>query len=223
MKAPDLNQIDLVVRDMVATIAFYRALGVEIPETAIWRTATGAHHVDLTMPGGLIVHFDSAALAKVYDRGWREPSGSGTRNVLSFKVSSREEVDQIHEKLVGLGHPSAQPPYDTFWGARYAIVEDPDGNHVGIMSLSTPPPSPPEFDSFRAGPLRVARPDAFDPSKLGKKLVVGIDGSSIETHRRRRRRHSQTIPSIEFIQELQLNRRRSHSLVRSSIRTDEHR
>ena len=135
---PDLNQVDLVVRDMEATIAFYRALGVDIPEAAIWRTASGAHHVDITMPGGLILHFDSAALAKVYDRGWREPSGTGTRTVLSFKVASREQVDRIHDKLAGLGHRSSQPPYDAFWGARYATVEDPDGNHIGLMSESDP-------------------------------------------------------------------------------------
>jgi len=71
MMKPDLDQLDLVVRDMEATIAFYRALGVEIPEGAIWRTPTGAHHVDLTMPGGLALRFDSTALAKTYDRGWR--------------------------------------------------------------------------------------------------------------------------------------------------------
>ncbi len=147
MKQPDLNQIDLVVRDMDATIAFYRALGVEIPEAAIWRTATGAHHVDLTMPSGLIVHFDSAALAVVYDRGWREPSGTGTRNVLSFRVSSREEVDRIHDHLTALGHQSSQPPYDAFWGSRYAIVEDPDGNHIGLMSEADPSrrTAPPEI------------------------------------------------------------------------------
>jgi uncharacterized glyoxalase superfamily protein PhnB len=144
---PDLNQIDLVVRDMEAAIAFYRALGVEIPEPAIWRTATGAHHVDITMPGGLIVHFDSAPLAKVYDRGWRAPSGPGTRIVLSFRVSSRDEVDRLHDHLTALGHPSAQPPFDAFWGARYAIVEDPDGNHVGLMSPLDPSrrTAPPEI------------------------------------------------------------------------------
>ena len=144
---PNLNQIDLVVRDMEATLAFYRALGVEIPESAIWRTATGMHHIDLTMPGGLIVHFDSPELARVYDRGWKEPSGTGTRVVLSFKVASREEVDRLHGELVKLGHPSAQLPYDAFWGARYAIVEDPDGNHVGIMSPSDPSrrSAPPEI------------------------------------------------------------------------------
>lgn len=135
---PDLDLLDLVVRDMDATIAFYRALGVEIPESAIWRTASGAHHVDLTMPGGLNVHFDSARLAKAYNRGWREPSGPGTRTVLGFRVATREEVDRLHGELTRLGYESSQPPYDTFWGARYAIVLDPDGNPVGLMS----PPDP---------------------------------------------------------------------------------
>ncbi len=132
---------------MDATIAFYRALGVVIPEAAIWRTATGIHHVDLTMPGGLLVHFDSAALTKAYDRGWREPSGTGTRIVLSFHVSSREEVDRIHHHLTALGYRGSQPPYDAFWGSRYAIVEDPDGNHVGLMSPSDPSrrTAPPEI------------------------------------------------------------------------------
>ena len=136
--APDLNQLDLVASDLEATIAFYRAVGVDIPEQAIWRTATGPHHVDLTMPGGLILHFDSEALARVYDRGWRAPTGAGTRTVLSFRVASRGEVDRIYADLRARGYRGAQPPYDAFWGARYAIVEDPDGHHVGLMSASDP-------------------------------------------------------------------------------------
>jgi uncharacterized glyoxalase superfamily protein PhnB len=134
MKQPEFKQIDLVMQDLEAGIAFYRALGLEIPESAIWRTPSGVHHVDLVTPGGMTVHFDSAALAVVYNRGWRAPTGTGTRSVLTFKVESREEVDHLHAKLAGLGHRSSQPPFDAFWGARYAIVEDPDGNHVGIMS-----------------------------------------------------------------------------------------
>lgn len=144
---PDLRQIDFVVRDMEASLAFYRALGLEIPESAIWRTPSGIHHVDVPMPGGTIVHFDSAALAQVYDRGWREPDGSGSRNVYSFHVPTREDVDRIHARLCALGHRSAQPPYDAFWGSRYAIVEDPDGNHVGLMSPRDPAKgtAPPEI------------------------------------------------------------------------------
>lgn len=32
------------------------------------------------------------------------------------------------------GYLGRQPPFDAFWGARYAIVADPDGNDVGLMS-----------------------------------------------------------------------------------------
>ncbi len=134
----ELNQLDLVMRDAEATLAFYRALGVDIPEEAIWRTATGIHHVDLQMESGFALHFDSAALTRAYDQGWKEPSGTGTRTVATFGVSSREEVDRVHGKLTALGYASSQPPFDAFWGARYAIIEDPNGIHVGVMSPSDP-------------------------------------------------------------------------------------
>jgi uncharacterized glyoxalase superfamily protein PhnB len=49
-------------------------------------------------------------------------------------VESRAEVDRLYSELVGAGHAAHQPPYDAFWGARYAIVEDPDGYPVGLMS-----------------------------------------------------------------------------------------
>ena len=32
------------------------------------------------------------------------------------------------------GYHRHQRPYDGFWGARYAIVDDPDGNAAGLMS-----------------------------------------------------------------------------------------
>jgi len=134
----DLDQVDLVASDMAATLAFYRALGIDIPEEAIWSTPTGAHHVDITMPSGLVFHFDSEPMTKVYDRGWEAPTGTGTRTVLSFKVPSRDEVDRIHGAMTDLGYRCPQPPYDTFWGARYTILEDPDGNHIGVMSPLDP-------------------------------------------------------------------------------------
>jgi len=134
---PDLCQVDLIARDMEATLAFYRALGLDIPESALWRTPSGIHHVDLKTPGGLTLHFDSHALAKAYNSGWRDAPGHA-RNVLTFHVEARDDVDRIHAKLTALGHKASQPPYDAFWGARYAILEDPDGNHVGVMSPSDP-------------------------------------------------------------------------------------
>lgn len=43
-----------------------------------------------------------------------------------------------YAELTAAGYAGLQPPCDTFWGARYAIVEDPDGNHVGLMSPLDP-------------------------------------------------------------------------------------
>jgi uncharacterized glyoxalase superfamily protein PhnB len=138
MSAPVFNQLNLVVRDMEATLRFYRAAGLSIPEQRVWRTASGAHHVHVDMPDGLDLEFDSAALAQVYNAGWRPTSDGPSRCVISLRVDSRAAVDRRCNALAELGYTVSQPPYDTFWGARYAIVLDPDGNYVGFMS----PPDP---------------------------------------------------------------------------------
>ena len=58
--------------------------------------------------------------------------------VLGFRVATREAVDALYGRMTAAGHRGQQPPYDAFWGARYAVVEDPDGNAVGIMSPVDP-------------------------------------------------------------------------------------
>ncbi len=83
---PVLNQLDLVVRDIDVSVAFYRRLGLEIPDTAVWRTASGAHHVDLVLSNGFHFHLDSSALAKSFDRGWPAVDATGTCSVIGFAV-----------------------------------------------------------------------------------------------------------------------------------------
>jgi uncharacterized glyoxalase superfamily protein PhnB len=46
--------------------------------------------------------------------------------------------DPIYQDLTEAGHVGQQLPYDAFWGARYAVVADPEGNSVGIMSAADP-------------------------------------------------------------------------------------
>jgi catechol 2,3-dioxygenase-like lactoylglutathione lyase family enzyme len=123
---------------MDATLAFYRRLGLEIPESSVWRTASGPHHVDLKLPGGLGLDFDSSPLAARYNAGWRETEAGAGRCVIGFSVATREEVDERYAALTAAGYTGLQPPYDAFWGARYAIVRDPDGNPVGLMSPADP-------------------------------------------------------------------------------------
>ena len=53
-------------------------------------------------------------------------------------LASRDAVDTRYAELTGDGCVGRQPPYDAFWGARYAIVQDPDGRDVGLMSPIDP-------------------------------------------------------------------------------------
>jgi catechol 2,3-dioxygenase-like lactoylglutathione lyase family enzyme len=142
---PVLDQINLVVADMEAAVAFYRRLGVEIadsPGGGVWNR----HHRTATEAGDVDLDLDSSAFAGLWSAGW--PAG-GTGAVIGFRVADREAVDRLYTDLTGAGHRGQQEPYDAFWGARYAIVEDPDGNAVGLMSPVDParrtrPPDPPD-------------------------------------------------------------------------------
>jgi len=130
---PILGQLNLVSGDPAASIAFYRRLGVEIADGDIWRTASGTHHVN-GQSGEVDFELDSTAFAQVWNQGWRGRGDLKGRVVLGFRVGSREAVDEVYADLTAAGYAGLQPPHDAFWGARYAIVEDPDGIAVGLMS-----------------------------------------------------------------------------------------
>jgi uncharacterized glyoxalase superfamily protein PhnB len=85
------------------------------------------------MPSGVRVEFDNYEMVSVWHQDWRETEGLG-RIVLGFSMPSREAVDARYAELVAAGHRGRQPPHDAFWGSRYAIVHDPDGNDIGLMS-----------------------------------------------------------------------------------------
>lgn len=132
-----LDKISLVSRDFDATIGFYRLLGIKISEKTVWRTASGGHHVSIPLPSGLSLDFDSPALTRAYNEGYRGNTKGGNV-IIGFGVKTRRLVDETYAKLTKGGHKGLQSPWDAFWGSRYAVVADPDGNHVGIMS----PPDP---------------------------------------------------------------------------------
>jgi len=130
MSGPTLDQFNLVVSDMEASVAFYRKLGLSIPDThPEWQ----GHHRSAQLAEGVDIDLDSAEFARHWNQGWH-----GGMGVLGFKVETRVEVDEIYRDLVESGSRGQQEPYDAFWGARYAVVEDPDGNAVGIMSAVDP-------------------------------------------------------------------------------------
>ena len=137
---PKLDQINIVSSDVEASVAFYRRLGVEIPQSRIWRTASGAQHVGASRAEGawaVGLDIDSVAFARLWNRGWQDAADLRGRVVVGFRLPSRAAVDAIYALMTGAGHRGLQPPYDAFWGARYAIIEDPDGIAVGLMSSVT--------------------------------------------------------------------------------------
>jgi uncharacterized glyoxalase superfamily protein PhnB len=143
LRPPVLNQLNLVVHDVAASIGFYRLLGLTVEAAA--HPDWAAHHATAIMPNGVRLEFDSLAFAKQWDPGWRSGPGTG---VVFFGVAERPDVDELYARMSDAGYGAHKPPEDAFWGARYAILEDPDGNAVGIMSPIDParqfrPPVPP--------------------------------------------------------------------------------
>lgn len=139
---PLIDQINLVVRDVAAAREFYATLGVDIPAAP---PPWDRHHQSAKAGAGLDLDLDSTDFAPMWDEGW--PAGR-PGVVIGFKLPSREAVDATYERIVAAGHEGQQPPYDAFWGARYAVVTDPDGNAVGLMSPQddakrSAPPTPP--------------------------------------------------------------------------------
>ena len=110
MTEPVLDQLNLIDRDIARSINFYRAIGLEIPDDTVWRTATGPHHVEIKTANGFEFALDSEALAAVYDAGWRKFEGKGDRAVIGFRLPDAQEVDASYDRVVALGHGSAQPP-----------------------------------------------------------------------------------------------------------------
>jgi catechol 2,3-dioxygenase-like lactoylglutathione lyase family enzyme len=122
-----LDLIGLVVEDMAASLAFYRNLGLDLPAEA-----DREPHVDVVLGSGLRLAWDTVDVIRSFT-DWTPPSG-GHRISLAFGFDGPAEVDAAYAKLVSLGYPGRKEPWDAFWGQRYAIVTDPDGNNVDLFA-----------------------------------------------------------------------------------------
>jgi catechol 2,3-dioxygenase-like lactoylglutathione lyase family enzyme len=125
-----LDLIGLVVEDLAASLAFYRRLGLQIPEGA---ESSEHGHVELELPGGLRLAWDTVAVIRSFDPEW-EPASGGARIALAFRCDGPAEVDATYNELVAAGYEGHKEPWDAFWGQRYAQVRDPDGNGVDLFA-----------------------------------------------------------------------------------------
>ncbi len=64
------------------------------------------------------------------------PTG-GHRVALAFAAPSPDAVDAAYAEIVAAGFTGHVAPWDAFWGQRYAVVHDPDGNALELFASSS--------------------------------------------------------------------------------------
>lgn len=118
--------IEIVASDLERSLAFYRMLGLTIPET-------DSPHVEVALPGGNRLLFDTEETIASFHPGWTSPTSSG-RVVLAFGLPEPADVDGLFGRITYAGHRAVVKPFDAPWGQRYATVADPDGTSVDLYA-----------------------------------------------------------------------------------------
>ena len=121
-----LSMLVLEVRDLVASTAFYRRLGVDVPEPR-----AGQHVVVRRMGSGVSLLLTDS-FAATNDPNWTRPTG-GYQQLLEFYLGEDAAVDASWADLTAAGYHGRMAPKQTV-GPYAAMVDDPDGNVVLLTS-----------------------------------------------------------------------------------------
>lgn len=123
--------IGMVADNMTETLAFYRLLGLDIPQSA-----DSEQHVEAALPGGIRIMWDAVDVVHSIEPDWRTPTG-GHRVALAFDCGSPAAVDEAYAEITAAGHQGKHQPWNAPWGQRYATVLDPDGVPVDLFATLT--------------------------------------------------------------------------------------
>ncbi|GAB2912062.1 VOC family protein [Streptomyces mayteni] len=129
---PRFDLIGIVTDDLAASLAFYRRLGLDVPEGA-----ENQPHVEATLPGGLRFAWDTVETIRSFLPDWKPVPGA-QRIGIAFRCADAAAVDALYAELTAAGHLGEKAPWDAFWGQRYAVVQDPDGNGVDLFAPLDP-------------------------------------------------------------------------------------
>lgn len=101
---PRFDSFSIITADLAASLAFYRRLGLDIPDGA-----ESAPHVEVHLPGGQRLLWDTEQVIAALDPEWKRPAG-GERLALAFACDSAREVDTLYAELVAPGTPGTWSP-----------------------------------------------------------------------------------------------------------------
>ncbi len=122
-----LSAIGIVSKNIPESVRFYSLLGL-VFEPCDKTT----QHLESTLPNGLRLMLDSEELIQSMKPHWIKPKNSSIS--LAFECKSAKEVDEAYAKLIKAGFNAEKEPWDAFWGQRYAVVLDPDGNAIDLFA-----------------------------------------------------------------------------------------
>lgn len=125
------HTIDIVVAHMGKALAFYRTLGLVVPEGM-----DDDEQVQVETPGGATLGFLTEALMKGHNPYWVDPIGQ--RVTFACRCDNAGEVDATYARVTAAGYEGRQEPWDSPWGQRYAMLGDPDGNRVDLFAAIAP-------------------------------------------------------------------------------------
>ena len=122
-----LDAVAVSATDLQHSAAFYSLLGFEFPAI----TPDMQHLEPLTQDGEVRLMIDSAELmTQLIGEAPRPPNHSS----FAMLCDSPAEVDSTAAAIEAAGFTVVSPPWDAFWGQRYAIVADPDGYKVDLFA-----------------------------------------------------------------------------------------
>lgn len=135
MTAPQIDAIGVAVSNMAQAIGFYSRLGLEFPPGS-----EAEPHAEALLGDSMRLMLDTEAMLRQIDPDWSgDPRG---RLGLAVRLPDPAALDALYAEFAvdGLG---VKEPWDAFWGQRYAVVQDPDGQHVDLYAQLPGDASPP--------------------------------------------------------------------------------
>lgn len=121
-----LGCIGIFVRDLPTSLAFYRRLGLAIPENA-----GGSYDYRLQLPNKQVLFWETYGAVRAFDPEW-QPSTGNRRVVLEFGFATARALNDKYAELTAASYEGYLAPFSFNNGVRYALIKDPDGNEVGL-------------------------------------------------------------------------------------------
>lgn len=122
-----MNRINLVavgVEDMSRSLAFYKAIGFQTPETS-----ASPPIVFFDNEGSKLELFPLKELAKDIDPNDPPARSKGSFPGITFacNMKTKAEVDDMMKRVEKAGGEVVKHPQDVFWGGYSGYFKDPDG------------------------------------------------------------------------------------------------